>query len=44
MFQLAVEALDASPDMIYIVSDTAELDIKDAFGSGLSTILYSPMT
>lgn len=44
IFRLAVEALDASPNMTHMVGDSAETDIKGAFHAGLSAILYSPVT
>ena len=43
IFQLAIEAFDVSPDMIYIVGDSTKTNVKSAFDAGLSAVLYSPV-
>lgn len=42
IFQFAIEALGASPDMIHMVGDSVDSDIKGALDAGLSPVLYSP--
>ncbi|RYP79880.1 hypothetical protein DL769_002713 [Monosporascus sp. CRB-8-3] len=40
IFEFAIEALDASPQMTYMVGDSLDSDIKGALNAGLNAILY----
>ncbi|KAF6828466.1 had-superfamily subfamily variant 1 [Colletotrichum musicola] len=42
MFDMAMEALGASPENTHMVGDNAEADIKGGLDAGLQAILYSP--
>ena len=43
IFQFAIEALDASPDVMLMVGDSANSDVKGALDAGMSAVLYSPV-
>ncbi|KAF6814667.1 had-superfamily subfamily variant 1 [Colletotrichum sojae] len=42
VFDMAMEALGASPENTYMVGDNAEADVKGGLDAGLEAILYSP--